>query len=243
MENRPIRENDFTNLMSRGEIIAAAVYLPIHAVGLPFGLGWLLALVPGSAALTDMEINFIYYGLGMACMLIFLRRYLRRSFDAALDRKGRFLLGILGGYAVNIGLSFILSALMLVFGLDLGASPNNEAIMAGASSDWRRLAVMVVVMAPIVEEPLFRGLLFGCIRPGSRAAAYAVSVLLFSLYHVWQYVLISGDPRLLLYCLAYVPVSAGLCWAYERSGSIWAPMVMHGLVNALSLSVLGSGMM
>ena len=65
------------------------------------------------------------------------------------------------------------------------------------------LAVMSVVMAPIVEEPLFRGLLFGCIRPRSRASAYIVSALLFSLYHVWQFVFISGDFGLLIYCLLY----------------------------------------
>ena len=113
--------------------------------------------------------------------------------------------------------------------------------MAEAATDYRRLAVMVVVMAPIVEEPMFRGLLFGCIRPRSRALAYIVSVLLFSLYHVWQYAFIGGDFTLLIYSLLYMPVSAGLCWAYDRSGSIWAPMVMHGIINALSLSVLNSG--
>lgn len=241
MENRPIPRTDFINLMSRGEMIAAAIYLPIHVIGLPLALGWLGTLIPGLASMTNTELNLLYYGVGMLYMLILLRRFLRRSFDAALDAKGRFLLSVLGGYAVDIGLSFILSAVLLVFGLELGMSPNNQAIMAEAATDYRRLAVMVVVMAPIVEEPMFRGLLFGCIRPRSRALAHIVSVLLFSLYHVWQYAFIGGDFTLLIYSLLYMPVSAGLCWAYDRSGSIWAPMVMHGIINALSLSVLNSG--
>ena len=38
MENRPIPRTDFINLMSRGEMIAAAIYLPIHVIGLPLAL-------------------------------------------------------------------------------------------------------------------------------------------------------------------------------------------------------------
>lgn len=192
--------------------------------------------------MTDTEINLAYYGVGLVYMLVLLRGFLRRSFDAALDAKGNFFVGVAGGYAVDIGLSFILSSVLLVLSLDLGMAPNNEAILAGAAADRGKLAVMSVVMAPIVEEPLFRGLLFGCIRPRSRAAAYIVSALLFSLYHVWQFVFISGDFGLLVYCLLYLPVSIGLAWAYDRSGSIWAAMLMHGIVNAVSLSVLESGM-
>lgn len=242
MNTRSIQTPGFTNLMSRGEIIAAVIYLPLHVVGIPLGLGYLSQVWPALAAMTDTEINLAYYGVGLVYMLVLLRGFLRRSFDAALDAKGNFFVGVAGGYAVDIGLSFILSSVLLVLSLDLGMAPNNEAILAGAAADRGKLAVMSVVMAPIVEEPLFRGLLFGCIRPRSRAAAYIVSALLFSLYHVWQFVFISGDFGLLIYCLLYLPVSIGLAWAYDRSGSIWAAMLMHGIVNAVSLSVLESGM-
>ena len=161
MENRPIPDlYGFTNHMSHGEIIAAAIYLPIHVVGLPFGLAWLVGLIPALAQLSDTELNMLYYGLGLVYVLIALRGFLRRSFDVALDHKGRLLLGALGGYAVNIGASFVISALLLIFGLELGMSPNNQAIMTEAAVDYRRMAVMVIVMAPVVEEPLFRGLLF-----------------------------------------------------------------------------------
>ena len=244
MENRPIPDlYGFTNHMSRGESIAAAIYLPIHAVGLPLGLAWLAGFIPALAQLSDTELNMLYYGLGLVYVLIALRGFLRRSFDVALDHKGRLLLGALGGYAVNIGASFVISALLLIFGLELGMSPNNQAIMTEAAVDYRRMAVMVIVMAPVVEEPLFRGLLFGCIRPRSRVWAYVVSCLLFSLYHVWQYVLIYGDWRMLIYCLLYLPASIGLAWAYDRSGSIWGAIILHGMVNGISLSVLSSGLL
>lgn len=241
MNTRPIQTPGFTNLMSRGEIIAAVIYLPLHVVGIPLGLGYLSQVWPALAAMTDTEINLAYYGVGLVYMLVLLRGFLRRSFDAALDAKGRFVLSIVGGYAADLALSFILSSLLLIFGLDLGNSPNNVAITSELSTDYGRIAVLSIALAPIVEEPLFRGLIFGGIRPKSRVLAYIVSAALFSLYHVWQYVALTGDFSLLIYCLLYVPVSVGLAWAYDRSGSIWSPMVMHAIINAVSLSVLQSG--
>ncbi len=242
MDKRPIPyASEFENQMTRGEIIAAAIYLPIHAVGLPLILGWMAGLVPAISQLTNSELNILYYSIGLVYMLLFLRRFLRRSFDTALDAKGRFVLSIIGGYAADLALSFILSSLILIAGLELGNSPNNVAIMSEASTDYTRIAVLSIALAPMVEEPLFRGLLFGCIRPRSRLLAYVVSAALFSLYHVWQYVAVTGDLSLLLYCLLYLPVSVGLAWAYDRSGSIWAPMVMHAIINAMSLSILNSG--
>lgn len=241
MENRPLNSTGFTNLMTRGEMIAAAVYLPIHVVGIPFGLGWLAEALPWLYTLSNTQLNVICYGLGLAFVLIGLRGFLRRSFDAALDAKGRFLLSVLGGYAVDIALSFVVSALILILGIELGASPNNEAVMAESATEMGRIAVVTIVMAPMVEEPLFRGLLFGGIRPRSRVLAYVVSALAFALYHVWQYVYVSGDFSLLVYCLSYLPASFALAWAYERGGGIWSSIALHALMNGLSVYVL-SGM-
>jgi hypothetical protein len=203
MENRPLNTPGFTDRMTRGELIAAAIYLPVHVVGIPFGISWLAEALPWLYTLSNTQLNVICYGLGLAFVLIGLRGWLRRSFDAALDAKGRFLLGIVGGYAVNIALSFVISALILLLGI---------------------------------------GLLFGCIRPRSRVLAYAVSALAFALYHVWQYIYVSGDFSLLVYCLSYLPASFALAWAYERGGGIWSSIALHAVMNALSVYVLsGAG--
>ena len=73
-------------------------------------------------------------------------------------------------------------------------------------------------------------------RRRGRLAAYAVSVLLFCFYHVWQYVLL--DWRYLLQMINYIPVSVALCYSYEKSGTIWVPIAFHMLVNAISMSAL-----
>lgn len=80
--------------------------------------------------------------------------------------------------------------------------------------------------------------MFGSVRKRSRVWAYVLSVGLFALYHVWQYAVAFADPLYLLMAIEYIPAGVALCWAYERTGSIWSPVFLHGLVNAMSLLAL-----
>ena len=47
-----------------------------------------------------------------------------------------------------------------------------------------RAPLIVVLLAPFVEEVLFRGLVFGCLKEKSRIFAYILSCALFAFLHV-----------------------------------------------------------
>ena len=85
---------------------------------------------------------------------------------------------------------------------------------------------MSVFMAPVVEEALFRGLVFGALRGKSRAAAWIVSVLAFSVYHVWQYIGDGDALMVLLSALLYVPGSAALNWCLRALGQHLVPDIL-----------------
>ena len=180
--------------------------------------------------------NVAWYIIGVGFTLIFLGKYLRRSFDALLDRPGQSLLALVSGLATDYLLSWAFALVLLLFGMTAGSTANNDAVAELASEGANRMFAVAVLLAPMVEEPLFRGLLFGTVRRRGRLAAYAVSVLLFCFYHVWQYVLL--DWRYLLQMINYIPVSVALCYSYEKSGTIWVPIAFHMLVNAISMSAL-----
>jgi ABC-2 type transport system permease protein len=83
------------------------------------------------------------------------------------------------------------------------------------------LAALMIVAAPVFEEFIFRGLIFGGLRRslGLPAAALA-SAAIFGLIHP---------------ALSVIPVSTmGLiaALAYERTGALIAPMLVHALYNA-----------
>jgi len=90
---------------------------------------------------------------------------------------------------------------------------------------WLYLGVGVI--APVFEEFLLRGLLFGSIRHMfDEHATVALTAGVFTLMHM-QY-----DPAVMLLIL---PMGIVLGYARSRSGSIWVPIVLHMLNNLVSV--------
>ncbi len=88
-------------------------------------------------------------------------------------------------------------------------------------------ALAMVVVAPVAEELLFRGLLFGALAPriGVLAAAL-VSAVLFGAAH--------GDPILFPTLAALGFVSA---IAYAATGNLWVSVTLHALNNAVGVDL------
>ena len=137
-----------------------------------------------------------------------------------------------------IAFNLLLSSLLMLLLPSESTNPNNAAVMEMAGSEYGKTAALAIFLAPMVEEPIFRGAVFSLLREKSRVLAYVVSMLLFSVYHVWGYAL--REPIYWLYLLQYLPVSWLLCRCYERCDSIWGSIFLHMTINAVSLSALNA---
>ncbi len=224
--------------MLKWEFRVAMIYLPIHCFVLPIFFGYLPILLPG-VSLTHTQVNMLYYGMGLFFCLVVMGKYLRRNFDTLLDG----LLHCVISFAVGVSLNFILSLLLYTIleltPLDLGVSPNDASVDSMSEIGYGPTLAIVVFMAPIVEEVLYRGLMFGSIyNKVGRKAAYIISVLFFAFLHTWQFVAASGDLTLFIYMLNYIPAGVALAYSYERSGSLWVPIAFHMFVNYMAMSVV-----
>lgn len=220
---------EFTSRMTRGELVAALVYLPIHAALLPLALVLLLL-----SRMDVATINFIAYAIGAVYMLIFQWRFLRRDFDALCERKLDCMIQVLACYGIMLGLNLCVNG-MLGFA-DLGENPNNAAVVDMADIKMNATAAVAIFLAPIVEELIFRGGVFGLLRRYNRVLAYAASMLIFSAYHIWSYAI--DNPAYLIYIIQYLPASYVLCRCYEQTNTIWSNIFLHMLTNAMTIKVL-----
>ncbi len=90
------------------------------------------------------------------------------------------------------------------------------------------LVVAAVVVAPLVEELIFRGFIYGVIKRFTDTWFAALcSALLFAVVHFHVGSLLPLSVLALL-----------LCAAYELSGSLLVPMLMHAIFNLTSLVLL-----
>lgn len=231
-----------TGLITKQEKIAGWIYLLVHIVGFPLLMNLLSPYLSGR--LNTAGINLIYLGVGFLYCLLFLRGFLQRGFDAMIDRPTGLLLAVANAFALYwvfaILTNIIWGLLSEQLALDLvlpAGNPNEAALNSFVGQEAQLIKALAICIAPVVEEVLFRGVLFGEVRKCSRILAYAVSALVFGVFHIWQYVLAYQEPLLLFYMLQYIPHSFALAWSYERSNSIWAPIFCHMAMNLLAFSI------
>ena len=225
-----------TGYMSTGEIVAGMAFFMIYLLVLPFVtvpafhlLGTLLGVT-----ISEGLRNTIYYYLLFAVTVVIFHGFLGRTSRQFSDHFGQacktILIGLVALYGLN-ELMYRFTSLMLNNHINL----NDLSISAQIQDAPRTTLLIVIFLAPFVEEVLFRGLVFGNLREKSRLMAYLISCLLFAFLHVWQFALSNQDMTYFLLMIQYLIPGLVLAWTYEHSGTLWASIGLHAAANALSV--------
>jgi membrane protease YdiL (CAAX protease family) len=131
-----------------------------------------------------------------------------------------------------VGLDFII-------GEDL-ARQGMETMRGMMSSDpiWNIVsAILVVIIIPVIEELVFRVVLFQALsRRMSRALAACLSVAIFVLMHV-QYTFAGGWVAVIT-TFEVALIGAVLMWLYLKSGSIWPSIGLHVANNGFAFAMV-----
>ncbi len=171
-------------------------------------------------------------GLAAAVALLRLRRVPLAAVVGPVRPAGRRIAtGLALGAATLVGASLLVAVLVRLTGRD-GLPEQlilDEALAGGLRTALAVLAA--VVLAPIAEELLFRGLLYRALRRrrGVVGAALASS-LVFSVVHLDVAV---TQPLALV---GLVLVGCVLALALERTGGLLVPIAAHAAYNATALA-------
>lgn len=206
------------------------------------GLGyWLLQLILLPSLLhaingmltrpfSEAELNFSFFLLNFLVVLILFRRFLGNSFHVLLNHPVDYfesvVLGIVAYWLCRWGMNWCINQLSPGF-----VNQNDAAISAMTHGSYYLMLVGTVLLVPVAEECFYRGVIFRTLYRNSPVTGYLVSIAVFSLVHI------SGSLRsytplgLLLSFLQYVPAGLCLAWSYSRSETIFAPILIHAMVN------------
>ena len=162
---------------------------------------------------------------------------LAAAFGFNRRNTGRCLLFGLGtGFGlVGIAMALALSTSLLIQALGDQAEPQKlvtliaeEAAKPDQTGALVFFVVMAAVVAPVVEEILFRGILYPAIKQiGYPRIAAIGTAILFALFHV----------NLLTFA-SLTAVALGLIALYEFTDNLLAPIVAHAVFNASNLTML-----
>lgn len=178
---------------------------------------------------SSLSYVLVFCPLVLVCTAWILRRH-GKGLDSLVTSPSSWsrvvLYGAVGApasLAISYGALFLI--LLVIYAL-VGRIPEQLRGQELPSSGPAALAltvIVVVVLAPIFEEVFFRGLLYPTLR--NRLGVWAAVLLNGLIFGVLHF-----QP---LYMLSLSLVGAILAYLYEKTESIVAPMLAHGLYNAL----------
>ena len=149
------------------------------------------------------------------------------------QRTKSFVLWTVGVFVAVLPIAWVLQGLSNLALTRLGFPPESQhavELFLNAKSLWFRiyLGFFAVVLAPVAEEFIFRGVLYPFVKQAGfpRYAFFGVNAV-FALIHL------DAGALVPLFVLALA-----LTWLYEQTDSLLAPIIAHSLFNTANLVLL-----
>ena len=143
---------------------------------------------------------------------------------------------------IGIGSAYLFSYIgefivNLLLPANTSEATNQTLVVTLVSSNMLLMTFQAVILAPIVEELFFRGLIFNTLRQKSVFWAHLISAFLFGLLHVYSYIL-AGDMSEWIKLIPYMTAGLAFSYAYEKRQNIIAPIFLHGLKNLIAVILI-----
>ena len=223
-----------TNL-TKQETVLGWIYLIFQLLLLPsilYSLNSLLRLNFSKA-----ELNFVFFLTNFLAVLWIFHGFLSRCAQQVKQHPAYFIqavvLGTAAYYACSHAVEQVIALLVPGF-----ANANDASLVTQFSGNSFLLTLGTVVLVPPVEECLYRGLFFRRLYSRSPALSYVVSILGFAAIHILGFLDTYSPLELCMAVLQYVPAGLCLAWAYTKADTIFAPIAIHAIVNAVSIGSL-----
>jgi membrane protease YdiL (CAAX protease family) len=153
------------------------------------------------------------------------------------------MLPILG---VGVILVFVLLAVQAYFATSAGSDPfastsggAHPIVLEIANGGWQvriLLVTLAAVAAPIVEETMFRGVLYRQLRTSSNALGIALSIMLSIL--ITSFLFAAIHPQGWVAVPALMAIAIGMNLMREWRGTLLPSMIVHGVSNGIVTSMM-----
>lgn len=185
----------------------------------------------------EAAVNFIFFAVNFIFVTVIFRKFLISNFLALAERPWMVLRYAGIGFLIYMAGNWAFGLLVAL--IDPGfVNINDAVIMDMVQGNYTLMTIGTVLLVPVAEECFYRGLMFRNIYSKSPLLGYILSMVLFSLAHVLGYVTVEDLGTLAICFLQYLPAGFALAWSYRRSGSIFAPILIHMTVNQIGMLMM-----
>lgn len=216
-------------------IVELVVLLVVYAIRMPSMIDSIQTMDDFMKSYMDICVEVLQYAVELtalsALVAIPILEWMRRR-----DRKKEMEAGVVQNKKASAAKYFLIAGVCIPFSLGLNnlILLSNLAMYSDAYQDaaetlyapsFGMQILCAGIIIPIVEEYIFRGLIYRRMRGYmSVRRAIVMSAVFFGIYH--------GNLVQMIYGML---CGILLAWLYEKYGSLWAPILAHVLMNLVSV--------
>ena len=217
------------------ETIFGTIYFLLQLLVVPGIIVAVNLMLP--VPMSEAMLNFICFAVNFLAVTLIFRKYLLANFAPVKAYPWHVLRWAGIGFLIYMAGNMVFGYLVPIIDPDF-ANINDAAIAGMVEESFELMTVGTVILVPVAEECFYRGLIFRNIYEKSPVWAYIVSMVLFSLAHVLGYVTMADFGTLVLCFFQYLPAAFALAWAYRKSGSVYASILIHMAVNQMGMLLM-----
>lgn len=215
-----IVEKQFSEKLTKFYIILGLIMVLLYSTGL-------LGFVPNS-----MLIEFAF-------VIIFIKKY----YEMLKGCKGQIksiLLYTLGGFVIFFAASVVCSnilepVLYSIFGNKPPQNSNNDYLKSMITAYPIIFPILCCVFGPLIEETMYRLVLFRTLYQKNHFLAHFLTALLFGMQHIFQAVFIHGQYIELINIFSYMLAGFILTKIYSKTKNILPCILIHIFSNSLGI--------
>lgn len=234
MERKELKRQYFGTFMAAlvhgigSFVLAQTVFLSMMATGYEF------RYTEDHTAIIDWQYNIagslpsILFGIGIFIFEMFRSKTPVKEYFRTDKIRGSFIIGFFGAMIFAYGFAMIFQNIMLLGMFDAGISPIAEDYLTETDLTPTFLLVdciFAVILAPIAEELLFRGVILRRLSTISQRFAIFVSAAIFGMMH----------GNFLQMVLGFI-MGIVLGYAAVKTGSLILPIAGHMFINLTATS-------
>lgn len=253
--DHPDRQLGEAVLNAKGAIIAVLM-LPLYQVVIANLLSFVMQWCNTNMGtnFSTVELNTVLQIITIAIMLFFFGRFYWENLKTFFKEfKAVYIWAPIVCYIMifvgNIAATMLLS---LIRGEMQTSTTNNDTVNALMLQNPIPMILVAVVLAPILEETIFRGALSRSMTASKnyfvKALGFVIPVFLFALLHVWQYAFLGTDANGAVYLtfnadeflsiISYIPMGIGFTLCSYLCKNFWGSVACHILNNGIAMAMM-----
>lgn len=204
------------------------IYYFIHLIA-PYAVSLL-----GNRFISE-HVNLIFFTFMLILVIILGRKFLWENVKRVNeDSKNKFSIAIIGFFIYIISLIIVSILLKQIFDMtSLEKTIEDKSTVSNLS--FLEKLIVGCLFAPIIEEVVYRGIIFRLYRKQTKIFAHIVSAIIFGAMHYIDWFVYYGNFLYIVYTIPLMLMGLLYSIIYEKTGNICWPMLLHFMNNFMSI--------